>query len=178
MKSNKTSSTKKSAQKKKPEAQKNERPQESNVFGLHTLRAPYGSARLRKLVGRGAGSGHGKTSTRGSKGQTSRSGRDFYPGFEGGQTPFIRRIAKRGFNNIFKKIYQIVNVGELNKIKAQTITLDVLKENNLIKDTKNRVKILGEGEIKKAITIQAHAFSKSALEKIKNSGGTAEVVHV
>ena len=178
MKSNKTSSTKKTAPKKKPETKTGKHAQENAAFGLHTLRAPYGSARRRKLVGRGAGSGHGKTSTRGSKGQTSRSGRDFYPGFEGGQTPFIRRIAKRGFNNIFRKVYQIVNVGELNNIKVPTITLDVLKENNLIKDTKERVKILGEGEIKKAITIQAHAFSKSALEKIKNSGGTAEVVNV
>jgi len=145
-------------------------------ISIHNLRAPKGSHKKRKLLGRGPGSGHGKTSTRGSKGQTSRSGRDFYPGFEGGQTPLIRRIPKRGFVNAFKQEYQIVNLSDLNRIKEPNITLELLEEKGLIKDKDKLVKILGDGEIKNPIIIQTHAISKKAADKIKNVGGKVEVV--
>lgn len=146
-------------------------------IGLHNLKAPLRSRKRKKILGRGPSSGHGKTSTRGSKGQTSRAGRDFYLGFEGGQTPLIRRIPKRGFNNPFKKEYQIINLKDLNKIKENNITLEVLKKYGLIKNNNKLVKILGEGEIKNPLTIQAHAFSKTALQKIKDAGGKTEVIN-
>lgn len=149
---------------------------ESVHFGMHNLRAPKGSRRKKKLLGRGPSSGHGKTSTRGSKGQTSRSGRDFYLGFEGGQMPLIRKVPKRGFSNRFKREYQIINLSDLKKIKDSTITLQILEEKGLIKDKSKLVKVLGEGEIKNPITIQAHAISKTALGKIKDAGGSFEVV--
>lgn len=184
----KTSVTKKSAVKKtavrvkktvpaaKPEA--SEEKQVVQVkYGLHILRVPFGAHKARKLLGRGSSSGHGKTSTRGSKGQTSRAGRDMYLGFEGGQTPLIRRMPKRGFTSKFKKIYQIVNLADLSRIKETSITLDVLEASGLIKDKNKLVKILGEGDIKQAVTIQAHAFSKSAQDKLKNSGSRFEVVN-
>ena len=147
------------------------------TFGLHNLKAPRGSHKPRKILGRGSSSGHGKTSTRGSKGQTSRAGRDFYPGFEGGQTSFIRRMPKRGFVNRFKKIYQIVNLKQLNQLKEPDINLGLLEEKGLIKDKNKLVKILGEGEIKNPISIQAHAFSKKAAQTIKNAGGKAEIIN-
>jgi len=146
-------------------------------YGLHILRVPTGAHTGKKLLGRGSSSGHGKTSTRGSKGQTSRAGRDMYLGFEGGQTPLIRRMPKRGFTSKFKKVYQIVNLSDLVRIKETAITLDVLEASGLIKDKNKLVKILGEGEVKQAVTIQAHAFSKSAQEKLKNSGSQFEVVN-
>ncbi len=149
---------------------------EIRIVGLHNLKAPKGSHKTRKIKGRGSGSGHGKTSTRGSKGQTSRAGRDFYLGFEGGQTPLIRRIPKRGFNNPFRKEYQIVNVKDLDKLKEATIGLDLLKAKGLTKSSERLVKILGDGEIKTAVTIQAHAFSKQAIDKIQKAGGKAEVI--
>lgn len=145
---------------------------------LYNLKAPLGANKKKKLLGRGSSSGHGKTSTRGSKGQTSRAGRDFYLGFEGGQTPLIRRIPKRGFVNKFKKEYQIVNLSDLNKIKETGITLDLLAREGLIKDKKKLVKILGGGNIKNAVSVQAHAFSKKALEAIKNAGGKIEIINV
>lgn len=147
-------------------------------IALYNLKAPKGCHKRKKILGRGSSSGHGKTSTRGSKGQTSRSGRDFYPGFEGGQTPLIRRIPKRGFTSRFKKEYQIINLNNLNKIKESTITLDLLQEKGLIKDKNRLVKILSDGEIKNPITIQAHAVSKKALEKIQNAGGKVELINV
>jgi len=151
-------------------------PQEK--IGLNNLRAPKGSHKHRKVVGRGPGSGHGKTSTRGSKGQTSRSGRDFYPGFEGGQMPLIRRIPKRGFTSRAQlKYYQIVHLRDLNKIGEQAISLDLLKEKGLIKDNNRLVKILSDGEIKKPLNIQAHAVSKKALEKIQVAGGKVELIN-
>jgi len=146
------------------------------TFGLHNLEAPKGSNKRKKILGRGSSSGHGKTSTRGSKGQTSRAGRDFYLGFEGGQTPLIRRIPKRGFTNKFKKEYQIINLQDLIKIKAPAIDPVLLEKEGLIKDQAKLVKILGGGEIKNSISIKAHAFSKSAAEKIKNSGGKIEII--
>ena len=146
-------------------------------IGLYNLKVPKGAYKRKKILGRGPSSGHGKTSTRGSKGQTSRSGRDFYPGFEGGQMPLIRKIPKRGFVSRFKKGYQIINLNNLNKIKESTVTLNLLQEKGLIKDKNRLVKILSDGEIKNPITIQAHAVSKKALEKIQNAGGKVEVIH-
>lgn len=156
-----------------------EKPRSEEIkFGLFNLKSPLGSHKRKKILGRGPSSGHGRTSTRGSKGQTSRAGRDFYLGFEGGQSPLIRRIPKRGFTNRFKKEYQIVNLSQLSKLKEANITLDLLKEKGLIKDTNKLVKILGDGEIKSPITICAHAFSKKASEDIKNAGGKTEIVNV
>jgi large subunit ribosomal protein L15 len=147
------------------------------VFGLHNLKPPKGSHKKRKILGRGSSSGHGKTSTRGSKGQTSRSGRATYVGFEGGQSPLIRRMPKRGFTSKFPKIFQIVNLKSLNDIKEKSITPALLLEKGLIKSKNKPVKILGEGEIRLAIAVSAHAFSKSAQDKIKNAGGTFEVIN-
>lgn len=146
-------------------------------FGLHNLKAPKGSHKKRKYLGRGPSSGHGKTSTRGSKGQTSRAGRHFYLGFEGGQSPLIRRMPKRGFSSAFKKIYQIINLNDLARISEQNITLDVLEEKGLIKNKLKLVKVLGGGEIKTPIVVQAHAFSKKASEGIKNAGGKVEIIN-
>jgi large subunit ribosomal protein L15 len=145
--------------------------------GLNNLGAPLGACKRRKIVGRGPGSGHGKTSTRGSKGQTSRSGRDFYPGFEGGQMPLIRRIPKRGFASKTNNDYQIINLSELHKIKETNITPELLKKEGLIKDVEKPVKILGDGELTSPVTIAAHAFSKKAQDKIKNAGGKLEVLN-
>jgi len=146
-------------------------------FGLHNLPAPAGAQKKKKLLGRGSSSGHGKTSTRGSKGQTSRAGRHFYLGFEGGQSPLIRKMPKRGFTSNFKKIYQIVNLRDLHKIKEATITPELLKARGLIKDAAKPVKILGEGEMKAAVTISAHAFSRKAAENIVKAGGKTEVIN-
>jgi large subunit ribosomal protein L15 len=143
---------------------------------LSWLQAPCGSHKRKKILGRGSSSGHGKTSTRGSKGQTSRAGRDFYPGFEGGQTPLIRRFPKRGFTNRFKKEYQILNLSDLNRVKDSNITLELLEEKGLIKNKQQLVKILGEGKIQNPITVWAHAFSKKAAQEIKNAGGKAELL--
>jgi len=148
------------------------------IIGLHNLKAPKGAHKRKKLLGRGPSSGHGKTSTRGSKGQTSRAGRDFYVGFEGGQMPLIRKIPKRGFRSKFKKEYQIINLDDLNRINQSLITLDLLEKEGLIKDKEKPVKILGEGQIKNSLTVSAHAFSKKAEEKIKAAGGKIEIIHV
>jgi len=147
------------------------------VFGLHNIKSPLGSHKKRKLLGRGSGSGHGKTSTRGSKGQTSRSGRDFYAGFEGGQSPLIRRFPKRGFTNIFRKPYQVLNLKDLARLKEETITPEIMEKSGLIRDKGKLIKILGEGEIKKPLTVQAHAFSKTASQKIQAAGGKPEIIN-
>jgi large subunit ribosomal protein L15 len=147
-------------------------------LGIHNIKAPRGAQKRKKLLGRGPGSGHGKTSTRGSKGQTSRAGRHFYLGFEGGQSPLIRKMPKRGFTNIFKKEYQIVNLTDLNRIKETPVNPDALKKYGLIKNKEKLVKVLGDGEIKNPITIQVHAISKKAADKIKNSGGKVEIINV
>lgn len=149
----------------------------SEKIGLHNLKALKGSHKRKKLLGRGPSSGHGKTSTRGSKGQTSRAGRDFYLGFEGGQMPLIRKIPKRGFVSKFKKEYQIVNLKDLKEIKEPDISLDLLEKKGLIKDKDKLVKILGEGEIKNPIIIQAHAISKKAEKKIKEIGGKVVLIN-
>lgn len=152
-------------------------PTSGEHLGLYNLKAPKGCHKRKKILGRGSSSGHGKTSTRGSKGQTSRSGRDFYPGFEGGQMPLIRRIPKRGFTSRSKTEYQIIHLNDLNKIKEQAISLDLLKQKCLIKDKNRLVKILSDGEIKNAINVQAHAVSRKALEKIQGAGGKVELIN-
>lgn len=142
---------------------------------LNDLRPAEGSSKPRKRVGRGIGSGHGKTSTRGHKGDKARGSTK--PGFEGGQTPLHRRLPqKRGFTNIFKKEYAIVNLETIAKFEEDVITPELLLEKGAIKDIKSGVRVLGRGEIGKAVTIRAHHFSKSADEKIKASGGAAEVI--
>jgi large subunit ribosomal protein L15 len=147
------------------------------MIGLNNLKHAKGSKHRKKIVGRGVGSGHGRTSTRGSKGQKARSGDGSKKiGFEGGQMPIFRRIPKRGFNNPFRKEYEIVNVESLNKFDSGLeVTPQVLKEAGLIGKA-NLVKILGVGELKKALTVKVAAFSKSAVEKINAAGGKTEIV--
>lgn len=155
-----------------------ENKKEIQTVGLHNLKAPQGAHKHKKLLGRGPGSGHGKTSTRGSKGQTSRAGRHFYLGFEGGQTPLIRRIPKRGFTNTsFKKNYAIMNLDDLDKLNTANITVDLLKEKGIFTGKYHLVKILGDGAIKNPIKVQAHAFSKQAQEKIQKAGGKIEIIN-
>jgi large subunit ribosomal protein L15 len=144
-------------------------------MNLSNVRAPKKSSEKRKRVGRGMGSGMGKTSTRGHKGQRSRSGSRMIRGFEGGQMPLHRRMPKRGFTNIFRKEYAIVNLEALAALGETTITPDVLRQAGVVK-SKHPVKILGDGELKSAITVQAHKFSKSAQEKITKAGGKFEVL--
>jgi len=147
-------------------------------IGLDGLQPSPGSRKRSKRIGMGLGSGHGKTATRGTKGQTSRSGDGKMIGFEGGQTPMLRRIPKRGFSNVlFRTRYQIVDVGDLARVfKNQTeVTVDAMRVHGLLKGPAP-VKILGDGELAKALKVQAHAFSKNAQEKIKKAGGSAEIV--
>ena len=144
-------------------------------MNLSNVRAPKKAAENRKRVGRGMGSGMGKTSTRGHKGQRSRSGSRMLRGFEGGQMPLHRRMPKRGFNNPFRREYSIVNVEALAALGETTITPELLHKAGVIK-TKHPVKILGDGELKTALTVQAHKFSKSAQEEITKAGGKFEVL--
>lgn len=142
---------------------------------LSELRPDKGSVKTRKRVGRGIGSGHGKTSTRGHKGDKARGSSK--PGFEGGQTPLHRRLPhRRGFTNIFKKEWSIVNVDTLAKLDEDVITPELLMDKGVIKDIKCGVRVLGRGELDKAVTVRAHHFSKSAEEKIKAQGGAVEVI--
>ncbi len=144
---------------------------------LGEIRAPEGATKKKKIVGRGPGSGHGKTSTRGQKGQRARSGPGIRVGFEGGQMPLTRRIPKRGFTSKFKKVYQILNLAQLAAFKENSaVGPTELFEAGLIKDKKKPIKILGDGEISNPITVKAHAFSSSAIEKIKQAGGLAELI--
>jgi len=144
---------------------------------LHELKPAGGAKTSAKRVGRGIGSGHGKTSGRGHGGQRSRSGGGVRPGFEGGQMPLYRRIPKRGFTNIFKKVYSIVNVEKLNMFEDGTVvTPELLIETGLVKKLQDGVKILGNGELKKNLTIKSHKFTKSAVEKIEAVGGKVEVI--
>jgi large subunit ribosomal protein L15 len=142
---------------------------------LSNLRAPKKANTNRKRVGRGMGSGMGKTSTRGHKGQGSRSGSSLMRGFEGGQMPLHRRLPKRGFTNIFRTEYNVLNLGSLADVTETELTLEKLAELGLTKK-KGLLKILGNGEINTAITIHAHKFSKSAQEKIERAGGKAVVL--
>ncbi len=144
---------------------------------LDELKSPPGANKSIKRVGRGTGSGHGKTSTRGHKGQKSRSGSGVRLGFEGGQMPLQRRIPKRGFNNIFKKQYAIVNLKDLNGFEDGTeITPMLLLEEGIIKSVKDGVKILGNGNLDKKLFIQTHKISKQAEEKVLAQGGKVEVI--
>jgi large subunit ribosomal protein L15 len=145
-------------------------------MNLSDLVPSAGSRKNRKRVGRGPGSGHGKTSCRGHKGQKSRSGGGTKPGFEGGQMPLQRRLPKRGFTNIFQERYSVVNIGALDKLEETAITLEILEDAGIIKNQKNRVKILGRGDISKPITVKAHAFSASAKEKIEKAKGSIELL--
>jgi len=143
---------------------------------LHTLKPAESSTKNRKRVGRGTGSGTGKTSGRGHKGQKARSGYSKKAGFEGGQTPLHLRLPKRGFKNIFRKEMQIVNLTDLKKCAPGEVSFKELLDKGLIKSRKGPVKILGNGEIDKAYTVKASAFSKSAKEKIEAAGGKTEVI--
>jgi large subunit ribosomal protein L15 len=147
------------------------------MIGLHNLRPVKGSKHRKKIVGRGVGSGHGRTATRGSKGQKARSGDGSKKlGFEGGQMPIFRRIPKRGFNSQSSKKYEIVNVGDLDRFEVGVeVTSLILKRMRLISKM-GLVKILGFGEIKKPLTISAHAFSKSALDKVHAVGGIVKIL--
>lgn len=145
---------------------------------LHELKPNEGSVQTRKRVGRGPGSGLGKTSGKGHKGQNARSGGGVRPGFEGGQLPLFRRLPKRGFNNYeFRTEYAVVNVGDLNDFKdGSVIELKNLKESGLVKKEKDGFKILGSGELTKKLTVKANKFSSTAKEKIENAGGKIEVI--
>ena len=144
---------------------------------LGDLRRPAGAAHRPKRVGRGSGSGHGKTSGRGSKGQKSRSGERKNPGFEGGQTPLYRRLPKRGFTSKFKQIFQVVNLDRLNRFAdGEMVTPQQLAAAGLVGDAQEPVKILGDGELTRRLTVQAHGFSRRASEEIARLGGRAELV--
>jgi large subunit ribosomal protein L15 len=143
---------------------------------LSDLSPENGSRKKNKRVGRGHGSGHGKTSCKGHKGQKARSGGVGKRGFEGGQMPLHRRLPKRGFRNIFKKEYAIVALRDLVGFSEELVTPEAMIEKGLIKDMKSGVKILGDGEVKKSLTIKAHAFSASAKEKILKAGGRVEII--
>ncbi len=144
---------------------------------LNELRPPKGSTHAKKRLGKGQGSGHGKTSGKGHKGQLARSGGKSRPWFEGGQMPLQRRMPKRGFTNIFRKEYTIVNLDKLNGFEdGAIVTPKLLKSVGIIKKWKDGVKILGNGELEKSLTVKAHRFSKSALSKIQDAGGKAEEI--
>ncbi|MGN1419484.1 MAG: 50S ribosomal protein L15 [Acutalibacteraceae bacterium] len=145
---------------------------------LHELTPAAGSTKARKRIGRGVGSGQGKTAGKGHKGQKARAGRGMRPGFEGGQMPLQRRIPKRGFVNIFRTEMAIVNVAALEKAydNGDTVTADSLVEKGLVKKVLDGVKILGNGEITKSLTVEANAFSESAKQKIEAAGGKTEVI--
>lgn len=143
----------------------------------NTLKPAAGSRKARKRVGRGPGSGAGKTAGRGEKGQKSRSGYSRAWGFEGGQMPLHRRIPKRGFTNIFRTVYRTVNVERLNALTAgSVVTPDTLQELGLVKKAKAKIKVLGNGDLKIPLTVQAHKFTASAVKKIEGAGGKAEVI--
>jgi len=147
-------------------------------MNLSTLHAPKRSSENRKRVGRGMGSGMGKTSTRGHKGQGSRSGSRLLRGFEGGQMPLHRRLPKRGFFNIFREEYAIVNLSQIAGLGETNVTPDLLRTRGLISGKNKRVKVLGDGDLKSALTVHAHKFSKSAEEKIKTAGGAVTVIEI
>jgi len=147
-------------------------------MSLNNLRPPRGAKHPKKRVGRGPGSGHGKTASRGSKGAKSRSGFRFKRGFEGGQMPLHRRVPKRGFHNPFRVEYAVVNLDTLAEVfeAGSSVTPDLLRERGLVRKMHVPVKVLGRGEISKQLTVKAHKFSGSAAEKIAAAGGVAEVI--
>ena len=144
---------------------------------LHELKAPQGATKAPKRKGRGTATGQGKTAGRGMNGQKSRSGGKIRPGFEGGQMPLTRRIPKRGFTNIWGTEYTVLNVEDLNRFDADTVvTPELMKEIGMVKQVKDGIKILGNGTLEKNLTVKAHKFSKTAVEKIESAGGKAEVI--
>ena len=147
-------------------------------MGLNNLKPAEGSKFNRKRVGRGPGSGLGKTSGRGHKGAQSRSGWKYRRGFEGGQMPLHRRVPKRGFTNIFRTDYVVVNLDQLEKLfeKGATVTVDSLRDAGIVSSRTALVKVLGRGEVTKALTVQAHKFSGKAAEKLAAAGGKAEAI--
>lgn len=145
-------------------------------MNLSDLKPAPGSRHKRKRIGRGPGSGHGKTSGRGEKGQRSRSGYSSKRGFEGGQMPLVRRVPKRGFHNLFRKEFAVVNVERLNELEGTEFTPEQLLEGRVIRKLQAGLKILGDGEIKRAITVHAHRFTVSAKEKIEAAGGKVIVL--
>ena len=146
------------------------------MVNLSTVGVPAGQRHPRKRVGRGMGSGHGKTSTRGHKGQMSRAGSGHRRGFEGGQMPLQRRLPKRGFHNIFRKRFAIINLKQIALLGEATVSPETLLERGVLKNLHDGLKILGEGELTKAVSIKAHHFSQSAREKILKVGGKVEVL--
>ena len=143
---------------------------------LSNLRAPKQANRNKKRIGRGMGSGTGKTSGRGHKGQGSRSGSRLMRGFEGGQMPLHRRLPKRGFTNIFRTEYTVLNLDRLAELGEKELTIEKLAELGLVKRRSDLVKVLGNGDLSVAVTVHAHKFSKAAQEKIEKAGGKAEVI--
>jgi large subunit ribosomal protein L15 len=147
------------------------------MMELNTIKPPKGARKKNKRVGRGRSSGHGKTSCRGSKGQRARSGSKSARGYEGGQMPLQRRVPKRGFTNIFKKHYEVVNVERLNAFDSGAeVTPELLNEKGIVRLNRDGIKILGSGELKASLTVRAHLFSKTAKEKIEAAGGKVEVI--
>jgi large subunit ribosomal protein L15 len=147
-------------------------------MALNNLRPPKGATHVKKRVGRGPGSGHGKTAARGSKGAKSRSGFRHKRGFEGGQMPLHRRVPKRGFHNPFRVEYAVINLDTLAEVfdAGSDVTPDVLRERGLVRDRHAKIKVLGRGDITKKLTVRAHKFSGSAAQKIAAAGGVAEVI--
>jgi len=144
---------------------------------LHELKPSVGARKVRKRKGRGNGSGNGTTAGKGSKGQNARSGGGVRPGFEGGQIPFFQRIPKRGFKNINKVSYTVINISDLEVFEANSVvTIENLIEKGFVKKLNDGVKVLGNGQLTKPLTVQANKFSKSAQEVITNAGGKAEVI--
>ena len=145
---------------------------------LNSIYAPYGATKTRKRVGRGIGSGLGKTSVKGHKGQNARSGGGVRPGFEGGQLPLYRRLPKRGFSNaLFKTRYATINLSDLNKFEdGAVITPELLKEMGLVKKQLDGIKVLGNGTLEKKVIVKAHKFSEVAQKQIEKLGGKAEVI--
>lgn len=144
---------------------------------IHDLSPLKGSRKRKKRVGRGPGSGHGKTSCRGHKGQKSRSGGSIPPGFEGGQMPLQRRLPKRGFTNVFKKHYALIRVRDLERFSQDSdVDVEALKKAGVVKKIKDGIKLLGDGEISHPVTIKVHKVSKTAREKIEATGGKVEII--
>jgi large subunit ribosomal protein L15 len=148
------------------------------MMSLHKIRPPKGAKHAKKRVGRGQGSGHGHTASRGHKGAQSRSGFSFKRGFEGGQMPLHRRVPKRGFHNPFRVEYAVVNLDTLAEVfeAGSSVTPELLRERGLVRQSRARIKVLGRGDITKKLSVQAHKFSGSAAEKIAAAGGTTEVL--
>ncbi len=144
---------------------------------MNDLKPAIGSTKNRKRIGRGHGSGHGKTATKGHKGQKARSGGSVKPGFEGGQMPMQRRLPKRGFNPLSRKVYSVVNLGQLDVFEAGScVDIEAMLKSGVISRVQDGVKVLATGELSKAITVKAHKFSATAREKIVSAGGTAEEI--